>query len=60
VILGDSVVDAVRATASTLRKGTGNPNDAWFAHGLAKMNEWSPRPPVDVTLEIGQVRMDAD
>lgn len=54
VILGDSIVDAVRVTAATLRAGTGNPNDAWFAHGLAKMDEWSPRPPVDVTLEIGQ------
>lgn len=54
VILGDAIVDAVKVTAATLRAGTGNPNDAWFAHGLAKMDEWSPRPPIDVTLEIGQ------
>jgi hypothetical protein len=54
VILGSSVLDAIRDTAATLRAGTGNPNDAWLAHGLSKMSEWAPRPPLDVTLEIGQ------
>jgi len=54
VILGDSVVTAIRSVAATLRNGTGNPNDGWLAHGLAKMDEWAPRPPVDVTSEVGQ------
>lgn len=54
VILGSTIVDAIRETATTLKTGTTNPNDPWLGHGLTKMDEWAPRPPLDVTLEVGQ------
>eukprot|EP00729_Bicosta_minor_P016179 gene16179-29351_t len=54
VILGDGIQQAIVNVTETLKAGTGNRNDAFFAHGLSKMKEWSPRPPFDVTLEIGQ------
>jgi len=54
VILGDEVSKAIDTVTAVLRKGTGNPNDAFFAHALAKMKEWSPRPPFEVTIELGQ------
>jgi hypothetical protein len=50
VILGDSVLEAIRATAATLHAGTGSPDDAWLAHGLSKVDEWGPRPPLDVRI----------
>lgn len=54
VIMGGGVGDAILAVADVLGNGTGNRNDRFFAHGLRKMAEWAPRPPLDVTLEIGQ------
>ena len=55
VILGTPVDRAILEVAELLRtNGTGNPNDRWFGHALGKMNEWTPRPPMDVTLELGQ------
>ena len=54
VILGDGIKQAIQNVTLTLKAGTGNKDDAFFAHALAKMAEWAPRPPVDVTLEIGQ------
>ena len=48
------IQQAIVNVTETLKAGTGNRNDAFFAHGLSKMKEWSPRPPFDVTLEIGQ------
>ena len=55
VILGGSVRDAIDTTQQYLDSHwTTNPNFRWFAHGLSKMQEWQPRPPFEVTLELGQ------
>lgn len=55
VILGDVVSSAIDEVRRVLAEGVvDNRNNAFFAHGLGKMQEWSQRPPFDVTLELGQ------
>eukprot|EP00051_Salpingoeca_urceolata_P027912 m.483934 g.483934 ORF g.483934 m.483934 type:complete len:606 (-) comp23122_c0_seq1:39-1856(-) len=58
VIRFDTPIDtAIERAAAALRLPSRNFKTSWdplFAHALDKMRQWQPRPPFNVTREIGQ------